>query len=220
MQNRKEHFGKLRLIYDGRRNSVALHGFDPKPAKICWIWQCFTWSFWLPLSPEVKATFGIWTKAKEKVWMNRMYHNSQVSHNSNYHNGFPSFFVSLHFFPELLFYFWILMDRSLYTQWKSFYCMCIRGWKMRAQRFCLSFLYYSRIWTKRLLIPSEMMRCLHVHFGNILFCLSGGSDNVSYLAFLVCFRIWNDIIKTSKTLNSLRKGYSLASFYHLLTSIS
>lgn len=59
MQNRKEHFGKLRLIYDGRRNSVGLHGFDPKPAKICWIWQRFTLSFWLPLSPEVRATFGI-----------------------------------------------------------------------------------------------------------------------------------------------------------------
>lgn len=89
MLNSKEHFGKLRLIYDGRSNSVGLHGFDPKPAKICWIWQGFTRSFWLPLSPEVKATFGIWTKAKEKVWMNHAYHNGQVSHNSNYHDGFP-----------------------------------------------------------------------------------------------------------------------------------
>lgn len=59
VQDSKEHFGKLRLIYDGRRNSVGLHGFDPKPAKICWIWQRLTWCFWLPLSPEVKATVGI-----------------------------------------------------------------------------------------------------------------------------------------------------------------
>lgn len=36
----------------------------------------------------------------------------------------------------------------------------------------------------------------------------------------VCFKLQNDIIKTSKTLKGLRKGYSFVSLYHLLTSIS
>lgn len=66
MQNTKEHFGKLRLIYDGRRSSVGLHGFDLKPAKICWIWQCFTWSFGFLQAQKSKKHLGCEPKPKKR----------------------------------------------------------------------------------------------------------------------------------------------------------
>lgn len=66
MQNRKEHFGKLRLIYDGRRNSLGLHDFDLKPVKICWIWQCFTWSFGFLQAQKSKKHLGCEPKPKKR----------------------------------------------------------------------------------------------------------------------------------------------------------
>lgn len=63
---KKEHFGKLRLIYNGRRNSVGLHGFDLKPAKICWIWQCFTWSFGFLQAQKSKKHLGCEPKPKKR----------------------------------------------------------------------------------------------------------------------------------------------------------
>lgn len=95
MQNRKEHFGKLRLIYDGRRNSLGLHDFDLKPVKICWIWQCFTWSFGFLQAQKSKKHLGCEPKPKKRFGWTI---HSITANNSDFH--FPSFFVSVQSFQS------------------------------------------------------------------------------------------------------------------------